>query len=1412
MKTRLIGVWILSVVALAPGATWYVDDSAPAGGSGTSWSTAFNTLQAALTAAANNDEIRVGQGTYKPAGPGGARSNTFTVNKNLTILGGYLGYPQVSCCPDSFSTDPNSTILSGDLNGDDGTNFANNGENSYRVVTVTSPATSVTIARFSIRSGNTTGGVTTGAGLLVASSAITVKVDRCDFRFNNASSYGGAVDHNGSINSIYSRCIFYANRAQTYGGGMSLSSGNGARVYNCGFYSNKLTATIAGTGGGALWINGTSSIYNCVFSANNADAAVPATPQGGGGAIATGSGTIAISNCTLFANYAPNGRGLLVNSAVPTITNSIFLDDYTTNEISGTANVSYCAGFYGTLAGTGNIAVYNESTLWSNYLGGDGVLGTPDDNFALRRGYPGAAVIDMGTAAGVFADVADLDADGNTSEGTPIDFAGISRRYSDPLMPDAVGAGTPPVDIGAYEANVPSSETLGSVVYVTPDGYGDIYFSPGSGWNSPLGIPQNAFYLAQTFPSVVQEIRFAGGVYRASNDRYLGGTIYGRSASLLIRGGFAGPAFANPDARDIHAFATIFDGDRNNNDPPIVTDPLIPERFDNAVMTWWLDACSGITVDGFRFRNANSGGGASAIFNDSTGTVVRSVIVERSLDQLGAYTNGYNNTSAFMTMVNCDVVNCWGDLVGAVRAEGGTLNMVNCRLLGNRCLATSSSPYQEDTAGAIGINAGAAVFAANCLLASNRGIKGGAVGGEGAITLTNCTVTNNVATGTGGGVWKAGSAPVINNCIFHANTAPTHSQVFPAGTVIFNSLVQGGWAGATNRDGDPGFFSPFGSDGIAGTFDDDYRLLPSSAAIDIGSAALLPTDFGDLDNDGITIELLPLDLALTTRSTDGDLNGTATPDAGCYEFAVGSIINTSTGQTFPTIASAIASASSGHGIAAISTAFTSEPSINFNGKALSLTSTAGITQSAGGLYTLADGALLSTATAGAQTMSLSGELRVPTAASATAAGSTVSLASAGRINVLTGATLNLNAGTLSGSGTATLFPGSSLLLTGSATIPGVAYAQASSTLSTGGSLTLSGQGTLLSASVIAGGGATISGNTNWTGTTFSVPSLSISATGRFTGSGNIYGGISNSGRVYTIGNSVFVGNLTNNVGGIITVQIGTATLIGTLVNNGTINGVLSNPPLPPPGPGAGEADIAFHRTLMQNLGGSDRTAQGDGMFIRGDYIAGAAASLSLPDPVWRLSVAGSYDSAINSSSSYDMRRAELAMARPDTGVSAIEAMSLDRGAVNAGLDRTLPASFPVGTLRIGAGASVSTTDAHDNALDGQSSCEAVYCENLVIESGAVLTALSCRVYYRTLTNQGVIATPANVVRIPPPCGGADLNSDGFVNTTDLTLLLLRFGQLAPPGSPAAIADINADGVVNTSDLTLLLLQFGRTCS
>ena len=114
----------------------YVDQVATGTNSGTSWADAFTDLQDALTWAIGGVEIWVAEGTYKPSvehGGTGDRFQSFQMVNGVGIYGGF----DPSVGDDTWEDRDwvnNLTILSGDLNGDDGPDFANNDENSYHVL------------------------------------------------------------------------------------------------------------------------------------------------------------------------------------------------------------------------------------------------------------------------------------------------------------------------------------------------------------------------------------------------------------------------------------------------------------------------------------------------------------------------------------------------------------------------------------------------------------------------------------------------------------------------------------------------------------------------------------------------------------------------------------------------------------------------------------------------------------------------------------------------------------------------------------------------------------------------------------------------------------------------------------------------------------------------------------------------------------------------------------------------------------------------------------------------------------------------------------------------------------------------------------------------------------------------------
>ncbi|MEE4363857.1 MAG: hypothetical protein V2J08_07975, partial [Desulfotignum sp.] len=263
MKKKITLLLILSVFFIcfstltANAKTWYVDAAAGPGGSGDSWTEAFQDIQTAIDHASSlwmqcfapQDKIYVRAGTYN-------LSATIDLDKVVGIYGGFPPAGNPGMADRNWQT--YATII-------DGRNLRQciSARSSYFL-----------IDGFTIRNGD----ATFGAGLYAEKTPVYCSligymasvVRNCTF-INNEALNGGAV-YDGGADLKITNCRFLNNHSRSAGGAIFSSYGS-PQISKCTF-----TGNTAVTNGGAIcgyWANQTtdavSYIFNSVFHNNSAN-------------------------------------------------------------------------------------------------------------------------------------------------------------------------------------------------------------------------------------------------------------------------------------------------------------------------------------------------------------------------------------------------------------------------------------------------------------------------------------------------------------------------------------------------------------------------------------------------------------------------------------------------------------------------------------------------------------------------------------------------------------------------------------------------------------------------------------------------------------------------------------------------------------------------------------------------------------------------------------------------------------------------------------------------------------------------------------------------------------------------------------------------------------------------------------
>lgn len=544
LQTVVILLGLLLASTASAQTILYVDDDAPPGGDGLSWSRAFADLQDALEAASGPSgevtEIHVAEGTYKPDRGTGDRTATFELSNSVSVLGGYGGLRARD--PHERDLTSNVSILSGDLLGDDGAEFANYTDNSLHVAV----GHAATLDGFTITGGNADAVSETqedaqGGGLYVAGD---LAVNECVFGANHASFSGGAVSGGPTSTLVITNCTFDANRVvgDDIAGGGAIHTRGDLQLTDCEFRNNYTASDQSFAAyGGALYADhfGVTSLTRCTFESNRNDGANAfgggvftrriegpvtdcvfrdnATTADGGGMYCADATNVA--GCLFEANTADRGGGLFKSyEESVTLTHCVFnrneaavgggvYGDGSDLAAINCAFVANIANLGGGAYQQGRGGLFQSCTMYANTAGdtgggvySDSLWSDPQDMARLHHCILWHNTDSSGSdedAQVYFTVPAGAKVNYSCIEGLTGDLGGVKNIGQDPLFVNPKGADGIPGTADDDLHLLPDSPAVNA---------GDPFFVPESGWLDfdgeqrvqyclvDLGVDESAFF------------------------------------------------------------------------------------------------------------------------------------------------------------------------------------------------------------------------------------------------------------------------------------------------------------------------------------------------------------------------------------------------------------------------------------------------------------------------------------------------------------------------------------------------------------------------------------------------------------------------------------------------------------------------------------------------------------------------------------------------------------------------------------------------------------------------------------------------------------------------------------------------------------------------------------------------------
>ena len=893
-----------TTVTVVPPDVMYVRATATAGGDGTSWATAYPSLETAINAVTVKRRIiRVAAGTY--VSPGG-----FNVTKRMGIYG---GYPAAG--GDENSRDPaaNPTILSGAIpnsssrvanvvylyGGDPETEAApvlladtvidgltiQDGQTGLKIIRANATLRNLLIQ------GNTQGGVygyraggliencrvvgntgSVGAGAYFVDSE--ARVTRCAFRGNVATLSGGGVFITNTGRRFptpmtFDQVLISGNAAGQQGGGVSVSN----VVVN--FSSCTIAGNWAGAGGGAgvygdrvgvtlrnsiLWGNrsatGTLEKQQIALNAFN------------GGEITASSCDIERVQNYANGNLSPAVDPLFLSGIVATSAGSVS-GDFRVNSASAVidaGNNGFATSYTFDLAGaarrfqggTVDIGAYEYQAA------ADAPLAITEQpvGFVYADGAVNEFRVRLATAGFTFQwESSKGGADFENVEDGAI-FSGAQTNTLTVLK------GEPTLEGTFFRCKVTanaggSARSLSAQLTVYPSRYyvnASAANDTGDGftWATAMKTLSRATSTMRINPASGVEVWVAAGTYSTTVTGDVNAS-FALKGKVSLYGGFAGNE-TTLSARDVAANATILSGVSGTT-----------SVFSGvAGATTRVD---GFTISGGLAGIANAGGVTMAVANCSFSGLAKGIV-----NTIGR-TPTATSAADTVTVADCRFIGLTSvgiEMVGISSSGGGSLDISDSYFASSArgIVATEAvvrivrSEFRGNGGGAVDGGAVSLVrpresAVESSLFSGNRGRNGGGISVEaGNLTVRNSTFTGNRAETYGGGLYfssagQGGSVDLANSIVWDNSSASQgNSEVgqvlLSSGAAVYNNSVQNanlatGTFRATsgNVSADPLFITPI-TPSAAPTTAGDFRLSSLSKLINSGDNARIGSSLTDL--------------------------------------------------------------------------------------------------------------------------------------------------------------------------------------------------------------------------------------------------------------------------------------------------------------------------------------------------------------------------------------------------------------------------------------------------------------------------------------------------------------------------------------------------------------------------------------